>query len=291
MAAFAEYIAPYGTTTRFRRYQKAPPSTIHWSDENGFRGPFVYAVEQERDPVTRRVTFVENRETVLPIRFFVETEPYKLWGIFELRHKLFVLGPAGEKTSVGIWLFGLDSLARDFFSRTVFGARILLTIGVVSVVLTIVLGTLLGGISGYFGGPVDNIIQRIIELLHAIPQLPLWMTLAAAVPKEWPLSMSNSPSRLSTARWSGYSRSRAPCPTPSRYMPASHLIHAATCGSAASVTQSHRRCSRSSPGTRSAAYYTLKLSELDGANRDSGWQSAPGELPPGEELVLQGVFD
>ena len=186
MAAFAEFIAPYETTTRFRRYQQAPPSTIHWSDENGFRGPFVYAVEQQRDPVTRRVTFVENRETILPIRFFVETDPYKLWGIFELRHKLFGLGSAGEKARVGIWLFGLDSLARDVFSRTVYGARISLTIGVVSVVLTFVLGTLLGGISGYFGGLIDNIIQRIIEFLRAIPQLPLWMTLAAAVPKEWP---------------------------------------------------------------------------------------------------------
>ena len=56
MAAFAEFNAPYETRTRFRRYQQAPPSTIYWSDENGFRGPFVYAVEQERDPVTRRVT-------------------------------------------------------------------------------------------------------------------------------------------------------------------------------------------------------------------------------------------
>ncbi len=186
MAAFAEFIAPYGVTSRFRRYQQAPPSTIHWSDENGFRGPFVYAVEQERDPVTRRVTFVENREELLPIYFFVETEPYELWGLIELRHKLFGLGEAGERARVGIWLFGLDSLARDVFSRTVYGARISLTIGVVSVVLTFVLGTLLGGISGYFGGTVDNVIQRVIEFLRAIPQLPLWMTLAAAVPKEWP---------------------------------------------------------------------------------------------------------
>ena len=186
MAAFADFIAPYETTSRFRRYQQSPPSTIHWSDENGFRGPFVYAVEQNRDPVTLRMTFVEDKETILPIRFFVETEPYKLWGLIELRHKLFGLGEAGDKARIGIWLFGLDSLARDVFSRTVYGARISLTIGVVSVAVTFMLGTLLGGISGYFGGMVDNIIQRIIEFLRAIPQLPLWMTLAAAVPKEWP---------------------------------------------------------------------------------------------------------
>ena len=186
MAAFADFIAPYKSTNRFRRYQQAPPSTIHWSDANGFRGPFVYALEQERHPVTRRVTFVENQEEILPILFFVETEPYKLWGFIELRHKLFGLGEAGERARIGIWLFGLDSLARDVFSRTVHGARISLTIGVVSVVLTFGLGTLLGGISGYFGGMVDNVIQRVIEFLRAIPQLPLWMTLAAAVPKEWP---------------------------------------------------------------------------------------------------------
>ena len=186
IAAFTEFVAPYEATQRFRRYQQAPPSRIRFSDENGLRGPFIYGVEQERDPVTLRVTFVEDREVVLPIRFFVETEPYKLWGIFTLKHKLFGLGEAGEQARVGIWLFGLDSLARDVFSRTVHGARISLTIGLVSVTVTFILGVLLGGISGYFGGFIDYVIQRVIEFIRAIPQLPLWMTLAAAVPKEWP---------------------------------------------------------------------------------------------------------
>jgi len=186
MAAFAEFVAPYDATQRFRRYQGAPPSTIHWFDENGFRGPYIHPVEQERDLDTLRVTFVENTEEIIPIQFFVETEPYKLWGIIEIRHKLFGLGEAGEDARQGVWLFGLDSLARDVFSRTVYGARISLTIGIVSVALTFTLGTLLGGISGYFGGKVDYVIQRVIEFLRAIPQLPLWMTLAAALPKEWP---------------------------------------------------------------------------------------------------------
>ncbi len=185
VAALTEFVAPYAATERFRRFQQAPPSTVYWTDENGFRGPFIYGLEQERDPVTLRMTFVENREEIYPIRLFVETEPYKLWGLIEVQHRLFGLGDADD-ARIGIWLFGLDSLARDVFSRTVHGARISLTIGLVSVVVTFVLGTLLGGISGYFGGVIDNIIQRIIEFLRAIPQLPLWMTLAAAVPKEWP---------------------------------------------------------------------------------------------------------
>ena len=186
IAALAEFIAPYGATQRFRRFQQAPPSTIHWADEDGFRGPFVYGLEQERDPVTLRLSFVENREVILPLLFFVETEPYRLAGLVEVRHRLLGLGAAGDQARIGVWLFGLDSLARDVFSRTVHGARISLTIGLVSVALTFFLGALLGGMSGYFGGTVDYVIQRVIEFLRAIPQLPLWMTLAAAVPKEWP---------------------------------------------------------------------------------------------------------
>ncbi len=186
VAAFADFVAPYEATQRFRRYQQAPPSTIYWSDENGFRGPFVYGLDQERHPVTLRLSFVEDREVILPLRFFVETEPYKLAGLVEIRHRLFGLGAAGDQARIGIWLFGLDSLARDVFSRTVHGARISLTIGLVSVALTFFLGALLGGMSGYFGGIVDYVIQRVIEFLRAIPQLPLWMTLAAVVPKEWP---------------------------------------------------------------------------------------------------------
>ena len=186
IAALAEFIAPYEATQRFRRYQQAPPSTVYWSDENGLRGPYVYGLEQERDPVTLRLSFVENRDVVLPLRFFVETEPYRLAGLVEVRHRLFGLGEAGDRARIGIWIFGLDSLARDVFSRTVYGARISLTIGLVSVALTFFLGALLGGMSGYFGGVIDYVIQRVIEFLRAIPQLPLWMTLAAVVPKEWP---------------------------------------------------------------------------------------------------------
>ena len=57
IAAFADFVAPYDATQRFRRYQQAPPTQIHWFDENGLRRPFVYGVAQERNPVTRRVTF------------------------------------------------------------------------------------------------------------------------------------------------------------------------------------------------------------------------------------------
>jgi peptide/nickel transport system permease protein len=186
IAFFADFIAPYNSTSRFRGFQQAQPSVIRFADENGLRMPFVYGLEREIDEVTRRRTFVENEEEIYLIQFFARGEPYKLWGIIETDVHLFGLGEEANEAGIGLWLFGTDALARDVFSRTVIGARISLSIGLVSVAVTFILGVLLGGISGYFGGWVDNVIQRIIEFLRAIPQLPLWMTLAAAVPKDWP---------------------------------------------------------------------------------------------------------
>jgi peptide/nickel transport system permease protein len=66
-----------------------------------------------------------------------------------------------------------------------FATRTSMTIGLVSVALSLVLGVVLGGVSGYFGGAIDSVIQRIIEILRSIPTIPLWMGLAAAVPNDW----------------------------------------------------------------------------------------------------------
>ncbi len=71
------------------------------------------------------------------------------------------------------------------WSRLVYGTQISLTIGLASVALSLILGIVVGGLSGYFGGTVDTFIQRIIEILIAIPTIPLWMALAAALPRDW----------------------------------------------------------------------------------------------------------
>lgn len=80
-------------------------------------------------------------------------------------------------------LLGANQLGRDILSRLFYATRTSLTIGVVGLVMSFFLGLIIGGISGYFGGSVDDFIQRFIEFIRSIPTLPLWMALAAALPR------------------------------------------------------------------------------------------------------------
>jgi len=73
-------------------------------------------------------------------------------------------------------------------SRIAYGSRISLSIGLVGVFLSLILGVLLGGISGYYGGWIDSVVQRTIEFIRVIPTIPLWMTLSAAMPADWPVT-------------------------------------------------------------------------------------------------------
>lgn len=186
IGAFCEFLAPYSSERFWSQYTYAPPPTIYWFDygENGGLGfrPFVYGYKIATDPVALRRTFTIDYETKIRLGLFVDGQPYKLWGLIPMTTHLF--GPV-EKDSPPFFLIGADRLGRDMISRIIYGTRISLSIGLVGVALSLVLGIILGGISGYYGGTVDNIIQRVIEFLRSIPTIPLWLGLAAALPKDW----------------------------------------------------------------------------------------------------------
>ncbi len=185
VAVFAEFVAPYIPDNSFVQYKLAPPTPIHIIDSEGnWRRPFVYKAKRDRDPQTLRNTFTEDTSTIYPIRFFVPGPEYELWGNWTMNRHLFGIdAPPAEQ---GVFLIGADRLGRDVFSRVCYGARISLTIGLVSVFVSLVVGILLGGISGFYGGWIDNSIQRLIEFIRSIPDIPLFMALAAALPATLP---------------------------------------------------------------------------------------------------------
>ena len=162
-------------------YILSPVQRIRVLHEGRPHRPFVYGLATSRDPETFRRIYVVDKEAVFPIRLLVRGGDYKLLGIFPANIHLLGVEDPGV-----MFLFGTDELGRDLYSRTLHGARISLTIGLVGVAISFILGCLLGGISGYFGGAADMLIQRVIEFFGSIPTLPLWMALAAAVPTAWP---------------------------------------------------------------------------------------------------------
>ena len=182
---FAEFFAPFTPDRYSADHTYAPPQTLHFfvTTATGRRfQPHVNGYKIEVNYEQGRRVFVIDPETTHPVRFFAEGEAYKLLGLIQTN--IHLLGP--ENPADPMYLIGADRLGRDIFSRTIYGTRVSMTIGLVGVTLSLFLGILLGGLSGYFGGGIDNIIQRLIEFLQSIPSIPLWTGLAVAIPADVP---------------------------------------------------------------------------------------------------------
>lgn len=181
LGLFAEFFAPYGTTERNRDYLSGPPQIPMFCDHQDCSlRPFVHGTRTERDPVTLRAVAVPDPETRRHVTFFVEGPRAHLLGVIPVETRLFGLED-GER----LHLWGTDQMGRDVFSRTLYATRTSLSIGVAGVLISFVLALMIGGAAGYFGGMVDNVIQRITEVVRVIPVIPLYMGLAAAMPKDW----------------------------------------------------------------------------------------------------------
>ena len=161
------------------------PQRVHFFD--GLKpSPHVLALTGTRDPLTFERVYVLDPEKKIPIRLFGRGFEYKFLGVIPTnRHLIGVGGGVNVRAEDSIFILGTDMLGRDLWSRLMLATRISMTIGLVAVAISLFLGVLLGGLSGYYGGVVDNVIQRVIEILRSIPPIPLWMGLAASVPRDW----------------------------------------------------------------------------------------------------------
>ncbi len=181
IALFAEFLSPYTPTARTPDYLHGRPQTLHFVDAEGkfHLRPFTYALTAGMNPETFLLEVKEDTSSPWPVQFFVKGDPYEMWGFIKSDVHLFGVEEGH------LHLLGTDQLGRDLLSRLFHATRTSLTIGVVGLFISFFLGLIIGGISGFFGGTVDDVIQRFIEFIRSIPTLPLWMALAAALPKEW----------------------------------------------------------------------------------------------------------
>jgi len=185
IALCCEFVAPYDPNQASIQFKQVPPTAIHIRDAEGqFHWPFIYQHDRAMDPESFVITYVEDTTIRYPIRLLVRGFEYKWLGRWKSDLHLFGLhSDAADKQ--GLFLLGTDRLGRDMFSRIILGSQISLTIGLVGVLMSLVFGTTLGIISGYYGGIVDDLMQRFSEVIMSMPQIPLWMALAAVVPLSW----------------------------------------------------------------------------------------------------------
>jgi len=187
VALFANFVAPFDPLHRMKDFSAMSPWKVHMFDTEGrFHGLFVYGMERTRDPVTLRPVYAEDLTTIHPVKLFAKGDAYTMLGFIKWDRHLLGVEPLEDGTIIPFFLLGTDTLGRDVLSRVMFGAQISLTVGLIGVVMSFFFGLLLGGLSGFFGGIIDEVIMRIIDVLISLPQIPLWMSLAAALPQDWP---------------------------------------------------------------------------------------------------------
>lgn len=180
MLPFAGFISPYTANERAPDHLYASPQGIHMFHEGKLIGPYVYPITAEVNLETFSWEYTPDYDNPAKLNFFCEGSFYNLAGFIKTNRHL-VCAPEGAT----IFLLGADRLGRDVFSRILYGAQLSLTVGLVGITVSFLIGIVLGSIAGYFGGFLDWIINRVIEILRSLPELPLWLALSAAVPSHW----------------------------------------------------------------------------------------------------------
>lgn len=185
VALFAEPLAPFDPDSSVARNVYHPPQMIRFFDSgpdgSGFR-LHVEGYKQSRDPFTLATTYALDPGKKIDLAFFAKGQPYMLWGLLPMERRLLTTVNPNER----FYLFGADRLGRDMLSRVIAGTRISMSIGLLGVSISLILGIVLGGLSGYYGGWIDFCVQRVVEFKLAMPTIPIWLGLTAALPQDWP---------------------------------------------------------------------------------------------------------
>ena len=141
-----------------------------------FLGPVIYQRWGE-ETVDRR----EVSNFIYQTYDYTDANGNKIEVVEQLEH---VSGINNYASPDSVHILGTDDKGMDVFVRLMYGGRISLTIGFIVVILETLIGVLLGGISGYFGGWVDQLIMRIVDIFNCIPMLPI-LLIASAMIDSW----------------------------------------------------------------------------------------------------------
>jgi peptide/nickel transport system permease protein len=188
VAAFADFLATTDPHASDARRSYIPPQMIRLFDTDGNFNPHVQALRGQRDMQTFQLVYRPDPNRQLRVVLFAQGYEYRLFGLFPTNRHL--LGLENPGPSDGLFLLGTDVQGRDLWSRLMVASRVSLTIGLVGVTISLFLGVLLGGISAIYGGWIDLLIQRLIEIIRSLPTIPLWMGLAAALPPTWSVTQT-----------------------------------------------------------------------------------------------------
>ena len=198
---FADFVAPYNPYSSQPDGSLLPPTQVYWTTEQGQFIAHVYPTTQgpvNLDTGDRALKI--DRSKPSPLRLFVSGDDYQFLQLklplptrfslqnpqFEdvevfpgIKGNLHLFGTAGAGR---LNLIGTDEQARDQLSRLIHGGRISLFIGIVGTLITFPLGLLVGGISGYFGGILDAVLMRIVEVIMVVPAFYLLVALGGVLP-------------------------------------------------------------------------------------------------------------
>lgn len=179
---FVDVFTPYHYTERHEDNIYASPQPLRFMSQEGeWVGLHTYTTTEAFDVETMQVKSEIDWTTPVPIPMFTNCgRSYHLLGLFETNFR--VICPPEDGT---LFILGTDRLGRDVHSRIMHGAQLSLTVGLIGVAVSFAIGLVLGGMAGYFGGLLDSVVMRMIEIIRSLPELPIWLALSAAIPATW----------------------------------------------------------------------------------------------------------